>query len=87
MSKYIMMRYARNITGPWSPEKIIAECPEMQRNKNYYAYEAKQKAPLKNDKSDILNITYLVNSFSFWDVARDTSIYVPQIIGVKNPLR
>jgi hypothetical protein len=86
MSRYIMMRYAKKITGPWSNGRVIAECPEMQWNKNYYGYEAKQTAPLKGGKTDTLAITYLINSFSFWDVAKDTRIYVPQIIRLKNPL-
>jgi hypothetical protein len=87
MSKDIMMRYAKNITGPWSNERVIAQCAEMQWSKNYYGYEAKQTAPLKGDKTDNLTITYLINSFSFWDVAKDIRIYEPQVIKVKNPLQ
>ncbi|RYZ94243.1 MAG: DUF4185 domain-containing protein [Sphingobacteriaceae bacterium] len=80
MSKDIAMRTAKNITGPWSDERVIAECPEMAWNKNYYAYEAKQIAPLKGDNTNKLILTYLVNALSLWDVANDTRIYVPQVL-------
>lgn len=78
MSKYIVKRTVKKITGAWGVPKTIFQCNEMEFSENYYCYEGKQIAPLSDN--DPFEISYLVNSFDFWDVARDLRIYIPNIV-------
>lgn len=81
LSDKIMMRTAANPWGPWSEVTQVFTCPEMKTDKNLFTYAAKAHPMVSAD--DELIISYVVNSFDFWQVARDARLYWPRFVRVK----
>jgi hypothetical protein len=78
MSRKIVKRKSAKISGLWSSPETIYECPEMELSEKYYCYEGKQLAPMTDESP--FSLSYVVNSFDFWDVAKNLKIYVPVVI-------
>ena len=81
LSDQIMMRTAPNPWGPWSSATKVFTCPEMAADKNLFTYAAKGQPAISG--ADELLISYAVNSFDFWQVARDARLYWPKFVRVK----
>jgi hypothetical protein len=81
LSPRVLLRTADAPTGPWSQPRVVYTCPEMKQDKNLFCYAAKAHPHLAN-KNELI-ITYVVNSFDFWQVARDATLYWPKCVRVR----
>jgi hypothetical protein len=81
LSPRILCRTAKSPWGPWSGATLIYECPEAGWDKKIFCYAAKAHPELA--KADELVISYVANSFDFWQVAADARLYWPRFIRVK----
>jgi uncharacterized protein DUF4185 len=81
LSPRIMGRVADHPWGPWSSPTVLYECPEMARDKKVFCYAAKAHPALSSGQD--LVVSYVVNSFDFWQVAREAKIYWPRFARVK----
>jgi len=80
LSPRIMGRMADRPWGPWSAPAALYECPEMSRDKNVFCYGAKAHPTLSSGQD--LVVSYVVNSFDFWQVAREAKLYWPRFVRV-----
>jgi hypothetical protein len=80
LSDRILARTAPAPMGPWSVPVAIYRCPEVRRDKRIFCYAAKAHPTLSSGQE--LVISYVANSFDFWQVASDASIYLPRFIRV-----
>jgi hypothetical protein len=81
LSPRILCRTAKAPWGPWSASSLAYECPEAAWDKRIFCYAAKAHPELA--KADELVISYVANSFDFWQVAADARLYWPKFIRVK----
>jgi len=81
MSKNILMRFSPTPAGPWSSAYKVFECPEVEWHKTYFCYAAKAHPEIS--KEDELIVTYVCNSFDFWQMAADARIYHPRFFRIK----
>lgn len=80
LSPRIMGRMADRPWGPWSAPAVLYECPEMSRDKKLFCYGAKAHPGLSSGQD--LVVSYVVNSFDFWQVAREAKLYWPRFVRV-----
>jgi hypothetical protein len=80
LSPRIMGRTANHPWGPWSEPAVLYECPEMGRDKKLFCYGAKAH-PTLSAGQDVI-VSYVVNSFDFWQVAREAKLYWPRFVRV-----
>jgi hypothetical protein len=81
LSARIMGRVADSPWGPWSAPVVLYECPEKARDKRLFCYGAKAHPALSSGQD--LVVSYVVNSFDFWQVARDARLYWPRFVRVR----
>ena len=81
LSDKIMVRTGANPWGPWSEPTTVYRCPEMASDKKIFCYAA--KAHPSQAAGDELVISYVANSFDFWQVAKDARLYWPRFVRVK----
>jgi hypothetical protein len=81
LSDRIVARTATHPWGPWSAPIELYKCPEMDRDKKLFCYSGKAHAALSSD--DVLVVSYSVNSFDFWQVARDSNLYWPRFVRIR----
>lgn len=80
LSDRILMRKSPNPWGPWSDSKVVFTCPEMKQDKKLFTYAAKAHPHWSTEKQ--LVISYVVNSFDFWQITREAQWYWPRFVGV-----
>jgi hypothetical protein len=80
LSPRIMGRMADRPWGPWSEPTVLYECLEMGRDKKVFCYAAKAHPSLSSGHD--LVVSYVVNSFDFWQVAREAKLYWPRFVRV-----
>jgi hypothetical protein len=80
LSPRIMGRTADRPWGPWSAPAVLYECREMGRDKKLFCYAAKAHPALSSGRD--LVVSYVVNSFDFWQVAREAKLYWPRFVRV-----
>ena len=80
LSPRIIGRISNHSWGPWSAPSVLYECPEMRRDKKLFCYGAKAHAALSSGQE--LVVSYVVNSFDFWQVAREANLYWPRFVRV-----
>jgi hypothetical protein len=80
LSPRIVGRTADHPWGPWSAPFLLYECPEMRRDKQVFCYAAKAHPALSTGRD--LVVSYVVNSFDFWQVAREAKLYCPRFVRV-----
>ena len=80
-SPKIQARTSLTPWGEWSAPATIYRCPEMGPDKNIFCYAA--KAHPSQGINDGLMISYVANSFDFWEVATNASLYWPRFIRVQ----
>jgi hypothetical protein len=78
LSPRIMGRMADRPWGPWSEPSVLYECPEMGRDRGVFCYGAKAHPSLSSAPNVV--VSYVVNSFDFWQVARDARLYWPRFV-------
>jgi hypothetical protein len=81
LSPRIIGRTADRPWGPWSAPAVLYECPEMSRDKKVFCYAAKAHPALSSGRD--LVVSYVVNSFDFWQVAREAKLYWPRFVRVR----
>ncbi len=81
LSPKIQVRTAPAPWGEWSAPTTVYQCPEMGRDKNIFCYAAKAHPSQSN--GDELLISYVANSFDFWQPVNDASLYWPRFIRVQ----
>jgi hypothetical protein len=81
LSPKIQVRTASHPWGEWSAPTTVYQCPEMSRYTNIFCYAA--KAHPSPGTSDQILISYVVNSYSLWQVVDDASLYWPRFIRVQ----
>jgi len=80
LSPRIIGRLADHPWGPWSEPTVLYECPEMGRDKKVFSYGAKAHPALSSGQD--LVVSYVVNAFGFWQVAREAKLYWPRFVRV-----
>ncbi len=80
MSPRILARTAAAPWGPWSKATTIYECPESGWDKRIFCYAAKAHPSLAT--GDELVVSYVANSFDFWQVMADARLYWPRFVRV-----
>jgi hypothetical protein len=81
LSPRIMGRTADHPWGRWSAPAVLYECPEMSRDKKVFCYAAKAHPALSTGRD--LVVSYVVNSYDFWQVAREAKLYWPRFVRVR----
>lgn len=87
LNRRIRIRTAKEITGPWSEERLIYEVPEATPGKSGYdkynfSYLGREHLQFYNKKDKKLVITYDVNTGDFNKIMADDSLYKPKVISV-----
>ncbi len=80
LSQRILGRTADHPWGQWSAPAVLYECPEMACDKKLFCYGAKAHPALSSGQE--LIVSYIVNSFDFWQVAREADVYWPRFVRV-----
>lgn len=87
-SNKIKMREASELTGPWSDEIVLFECPEQtpgssSYHKDNFCYLGREHVQFYDAKTRTMLLTYDHNTVDFQKLLNDTSIYVPKVIRIK----
>lgn len=90
MNNKIGLRTATSLTGPWSDQTIVYECPEItpgtaSYNKSNFCYFGRECFQNYDKKGRTMMITYDINTSDFSEINSNTKIYTPKVISV--PLR
>jgi hypothetical protein len=80
LSPRVLGRTADRPWGPWSAPAVLYECPEMGRDRKVFCYGAKAHPALSMGRD--LVVSYVVNSYDFWQVAREAKLYWPRFVRV-----
>jgi hypothetical protein len=83
----IRLRTARALTGPWSEEQVIYECPEQTPgsasfDKDKFCYLGREHIQFYNAKTRTLLLTYDCNSASFSKLVSDNSSYTARVLSI-----
>ncbi len=87
LSARILARTAPKPSGPWSAPTLLYECLEMGTGKGVFTYAAKAHTALSSGESNELVVSYLTNSFDFWEVAANAELYRPRFLRVIVPVQ
>ena len=84
LNNKIRIRTAPELTGPWSEEQLIYECPEAtpgsaQYEKSNFCYIGREHIQFYNEQSHTLVITYDCNS-TFSKAIANMEIYFPRVL-------
>jgi hypothetical protein len=80
----IWRRQAPSLAGPWSAPVSIYSLPEYSWwdhwfGRDRFFYAGKEHSEFLNPTNGSGIVTYVGNSFSWWDVQEDLSLYVPRV--------
>lgn len=81
LSERILARTAPQPWGPWSEPVTAYQCPETGWDRRIFCYNAKAHESLS--AGDELVVSYVANSFDFWQVAADARLYWPRFVRVR----
>ncbi|MFZ5517366.1 MAG: DUF4185 domain-containing protein [Candidatus Zhuqueibacterota bacterium] len=82
LSDKIHIRLADTPVGPWSEPRQVYVCPEGDWHRSYFCYAAKAHPEL-SVTGDELILTYVCNSWDFWQLASDARIYWPRFLRMR----
>lgn len=87
MNNKIGIRTATSLTGPWSDQAIVYECPEVtpgtsSYNKSHFCYFGRECFQNYDKKNRIMTITYDINSSDFFEINSNPQIYTPKVITI-----
>ncbi len=80
LSDKILGRFSPAPHGPWTAPVLLYKCPEMAKDKGVFSYAAKAH-PWATNGNELL-ISYCVNTWDFWAVFKDDSVYRPKFVRV-----
>jgi Domain of unknown function (DUF4185) len=80
LSDKILGRFSPAPHGPWSAPVLLYRCPEMAKDKGVFSYAAKAHPWATNGNE--LVVSYCVNTWDFWQVFKDDSVYRPRFVRV-----
>ena len=88
MNNKIRIRSAPALTGPWSDEKAVYECPEATRgsaayDKDNFCYLGREHIQFYDPATRMMLLTYDCNSVSFGKVVSNSKIYSPKMVRVR----
>jgi hypothetical protein len=88
MNNKIGLRTASSLTGPWSDETIVYECPEItpgsaSYNPSDFCYFGRECFQNYDEKKHIMVITYDINSSDLSEIISNSKIYTPKVITVE----
>jgi hypothetical protein len=87
LSHKVILRYAANLTGPWSVPQVIYRIPEMlpgpKRDSATFCYAGKEHPEF--ERRGELDFTYVCNTMDVPTLATDYTIYYPHFIQVPMP--
>jgi hypothetical protein len=83
----IRIRTARELTGPWSEERVIYECPEQTPgspvyDKENFCYLGREHIQYYDSRNRTLVITYDCNSTSLSKLVANPGIYSPRVLTI-----
>ena len=78
----ILVRLASAPEGPWSEPRRVYRCPEQDGPLRNFCYAAKAHPELPAAADELL-VTYAVNSWDFWNLFKEASLYWPRFVRVK----
>jgi len=81
----INIRTAPELTGPWSDEKVVYECPEVTEGSDAYSkfnfcYLPRECIQNYDSKTHTMLITYDISNSSYSEINSNEKIYTPKII-------
>jgi Domain of unknown function (DUF4185) len=88
MNNKIRIRSAPELTGPWSDEKVVYECPESTPgsaayDKDNFCYLGREHIQFYDPATRMMLLTYDCNSVSFGKVVSNSKIYSPKMVRVR----
>lgn len=90
LSNEIRYRTARQITGPWSPSRVLYRTPEQTPghpayDARHFCYLARAHSSFYDPLSKKLLLTYDCNSTDFFHAAGSDFIYIPRVLVLDVP--
>ena len=87
MNNKIGLRTATSLTGPWSDETIVYECPEVTPgtasfNQSNFCYFGRECFQNYDKKNRTMVITYDINTSDFFEINSNPKIYTPKVITI-----
>lgn len=88
LNNKIRIRRSPRLTGPWSGEEVIYECPEqtpgsVSYHKDNFCYLGREHLQYFNPKTLTITLTYDYNTTNFQKLVSDTNVYTPKVISIK----
>jgi hypothetical protein len=90
LTNKIRIRTAPKLTGPWSLEKVVYECPEQtpgssEYDKDNFCYEARAHSQFYDRENRKLLITYDCNVSDYSKLISNTDKYTARVIRIRLP--
>ncbi|HNV68405.1 MAG TPA: DUF4185 domain-containing protein [Candidatus Ozemobacteraceae bacterium] len=82
LSPRIVARMAGAPQGPWSTPRPVYTVPEASGSKRLFAYAAKAHPELATQPHALV-LTYVVNSFDFFDLIKQANLYWPTFLQLR----
>ncbi len=87
MNNKIGLRTATSLTGPWSDEIIVYECPEITPgtasfSRAHFCYFGREGFQSFDKKNNTMVITYDINTTDFFEINSNPKIYTPKVITI-----
>ncbi len=83
----IRIRTAPELTGPWTEEKIVYECPESTPGSSAYdpdnfCYLGREHIQFYDSQNQAMLVTYDCNSTKFGKLVANMAVYSPRVIWI-----
>jgi len=87
LNNKIRIRTAPKLTGPWTEEKIVYECPESTPGSGVYdpdnfCYLGREHIQFYDSRNQAMLVTYDCNSAKFGKLVANMAIYSPRVIWI-----
>jgi hypothetical protein len=87
LNNKIRIRTAPELTGPWTDEKIVYECPESSPGSAVYdpdnfCYLGREHIQFYDSRNQAMLVTYDCNSAKFGKLVANMAIYSPRVIWI-----
>ncbi len=82
LSPRIVVRTAAAPQGPWSEPQPVYTVPDASGSKRLFAYAAKAHPELSQRPGELV-LTYVINTFDFFDLIKQAQWYWPQFLQMR----
>jgi hypothetical protein len=87
LNNKISIRTSSSLTGPWSDEKVVYECPEItpgstSYNKSNFCYMGRECIQNYDKLNHTIIVTYDINNSDFFQINSNPKIYTPKVIAI-----